>query len=1032
MENKETIRIKSEKYKKIIEDFNAIVSANDAIIASFQITIKELDDGYSKDVMVLTEGFMEAIQKQGLLLPEELKRMPITYSIENYPKPIILLSDEQELDNESQKIIRKRYENGFKTFPIIMLSDEYFKLIYGEIFTYNDIVKTLENSTKEKVMVFQQNQYKYLEEYIDIVKVLIGIHNYKQWISDLRHYLEEEIEKYNCDIDEERIFGLVVCQHIKAIIQLNKELDNIEKRFDEHTKEWNAELVGIREKYDRDVLKKITQRPTDKISPFVLNIDLKYAALQNYLRQYLEKDFIKKDYDFISKDLENLVLETEKSIQTNKAQLSLIGTFSSGKTTLINTFLGEREIPLRTSMGHNTAVLMHLYYENTNDEYYDIIYKDQLVWSVVKPAIVDKGVVNREASDIIILDILKDDSGIYSVKYSIADTGKKYTKRFRTKLNMAVKKGDRVKPGASLTYNAHSDSEMVEVCSKSEIELILLLIKQSKKYKLKFIDNTIENKEEIIRLLNKVYNIASDKSSTHKYDVFCEKIGVSINESNMLMSLKRQTSYKCSSYKRIEFECNIDKQTERKKLDRQGWIDLCGDPNTNIYDNKVVFSEAPECYMLAKEIQLHVNSEFLQYCSLTDTPGFGSVTEEHDAITERYIRDSIGHLLVMIAINAKTIDAKYTDLINNIEDIYNNFRKTDKNKVIFILNCFTNLTPEINIKQQIKNVQKMLLKYGFEKKNIYVCDLKKALVDKQYLETLYEYPSYKQFHDYIISELISYDLNMKYFGIKKKWDDFFVDSINRVEELKETLDNRKDDIQQLKDEIQDKNKKLKDIEIDNFYEKEENQEEIKETFTDMISELTGTYTDEKWKGFLFWSHIDSDKIEKAYENIKKNLNDLDLNILESIVDYYNSLQSRIAWVTSEECPKSFSKDNLKKDNNNSVAVMELIKLKKSIDEAVKETHFLNKKTKNDFYSIKFKTIINSGCEETIKKAQTMCKSYCEQVIAYKNRIFEKNESTLKGLQNEKELETHIGKLNTVINDLKIMQSEFDKIKFDQK
>lgn len=45
---------------------------------------------------------------------------------------------------------------------------------------------------------------------------------------------------------------------------------------------------------------------------------------------------------------------------------------------------------------HNTAVLMHLFYETIDKEYYDIIYKEKLIWTVVKPASMEKATVNKK------------------------------------------------------------------------------------------------------------------------------------------------------------------------------------------------------------------------------------------------------------------------------------------------------------------------------------------------------------------------------------------------------------------------------------------------------------------------------------------------------------------------------------------------------------------------------------------------------------------------------------------------------------
>ncbi len=1024
---KDSIRVKSETYEKLVNKFNGIISENDIIPRNFKITLQELNDGYVIDTGVLTEAFIGANKK--ICLPNSFNKIPVVYSIENFPFPIILLNDEQELDSETHKIVRQRYENGYITFPVIILSDDFFRLTYGEKFSYNDIINTLEDSTREKAMVFQKDEFKYLEDYIIILRHIIGIYYYKKSISEFRLMLEEEVEEYNTELETmSGIGGLIVCQHILAIFQLDEELKTLEKNFEKHTLEWMAEIEDIRDKYDREVLYKVTNTPTEKISPFVLNIEMKYGVLKNNVKEFLSNKLIKEDYDFVEKDLKDLVSETESLISSNKAKLSLIGTFSSGKTTLINTFLGDREVPLRTSMGHNTAVLMHLYYEKTNKEYYDIVYKDKLVWSIVKPVSMEKAVVNKEKDSITILNIKQDRNGNYLVSYSISKKIGKHTRRIRTKSGLAVSKGDIVKPGAPLTVASKKISSMVEISSKSEIKLILSLLDKSKNNKIKLVDDTIHEKKRIISLLGRIYQIASEKASTVRYESLCDKIdGVTPQSTNILMR-KNVPSYS-PKYRRIEFECEIDKPNERKDLDKKGWIDLCGDPNPKSKDNNFVFSETPSCYMLAKELQLHVNSEFLQYCSLMDTPGFGSVTDEHDAITERYIRDCSGRLLVMIAINAKTIDAKYTDLINSIEDIYSNFRKLDKGNVVFILNCFTNLTPEGNIKKQVANVYQMLISYGFKKQNFYVCDLKRALVDKQQMETMYGYPSYKKFQDYILSEMISADLSLKYKAIKENWTEFFNESRDRVNKQIYEKEKNINDSDEYKSRIQNIITEIKNIEIIDNYE-DRNSLNLNDEFNDMYDLLYDAYVNNK-KGIF--KTVRLKEMENAYKKIIETIsgcedNDwigIDRDVIDNIKDYYENKIKLIKYYAESQ----ISPPRLEEDLQSSIVVLEIEQLENIITEADAETHWYNKHKKKDYYTTKFRDIIDKGYEQTIEKANLLCRKYYAQVCSYRDSILREKESALKGLDNKEETLAHLEKLNIVQRNITDLQKEFNKIDF---
>lgn len=1014
------IKEKILNFDLIIKELHEAVAENEDVPKDVQLTLQDLDDGFSNHVATLSEIFIEANRRNNISLPNSFKKMPVVNSIENYPYPIILLNDEQELDAETQRIVRKRHENGFMTFPVILLSDQFFRLSYGENFAYIEIIKTFEEAAKEKVMVFRKSEFQFLKEYIISVKCIFWINLYRTNIAKMHSLLSSELESStNNSNDLDNIASLVSYQHIKSIIHIYEALERIDKKLGKQTLEWQAEIADIREKYDRKVLEEIKHINAENISPFVLNIDLKYGALQGYIKDFLTLQEINNDYDFITVDLKQLVQKTEDAISSNKAKLSLIGTFSSGKTTLINTFLGERRIPLRTSMGHNTAVLMHLFHEKTDMEYYDIIYKDILKWTIVKPASMDKPVLNNENEEIRIINIEQGSNGNYLVTYSLIRSRETYSIRIRSKNGLAVKQGDILKKNESFTVIGKQISAMVEICSKAELKLIINLIASSNIYKLQNTDETINDKNTITNILKRIYMISSEKPSTLKYDEFCEKIGVKPSASKSLSALTgMQKANYPSKFRRIEIECNVGKTNERKLLDLKGWIELCGDPNPAKDEKPYIFSEQPECYMLAKELQLHVNTEFLQYCSLTDTPGFGSVTEEHDAITERYIRDSSGRLLVMIAINAKTIDAKYQDLINSIDDIYNNFRKADKRNVVFILNCFTNLSHEDNIRNQVEKVFQMLTKYGFNRNNIFVCNLKSALIDKQQTESMYGHPSYKRFHDFIITEMISSDLTEKYRGIQTDWKQFFMDSKKRIDDQIFDLESNINNIQQYKRTLQDSIDYLNDFVID--YQPFRN-DYLKDEFQSMYDSVTYAYQNNR-KGIF--ENIRWNAITAALSDVQSTLNNCNTELIETIYDYYNQCLRKIAYrgnsqISTPELNYPYI----------SVAVLAYEQLKNLLSKADDETHWWNKSSKSDYYTTKVLEIIQEGHYESFQKAVDLCDEYAKTVRTYLSSVIREKQSALSGLDNEEKLKEHLNKLRFVRNNLTTLETRFGRIRF---
>lgn len=1015
IENSEYLQEQNKKLDNIITEISAMISENSIIPESFSISLHELTDGFTTSSSMLSELFINTAGKEKSCGFVQFNSMPVTNSLENFSKPLILIADEQELDATTCDIVRKRSENGYITFPVIIFSDNFFNLTYGESCSYITVIGTFEDASKEKVMVFRKSDFRYIDSYLLYIANLSKIYICVSALEELNQYLCDMIKADISEIEQSRdsISALILINQVKAIQQLCVDTERLSERLKSQTDVWNAEILKLRDLCDKEAFESIMHIKADKLSPFVLNIDLKYGKLQEYIHNFINSDIMKrKRYGFLTDELKELIQNTQSAIEHNTAKLSLIGTFSSGKTTLINTFLGKRDVPLRTSMGHNTAVLMHLFYEPFEREYYDIIYKEKLVWTVVKPASMEKAVVNKEDSKIRIINVESQLSGNYLIRYSVLKTKKTQSLKIRASSGIIVKKGDILNPGDPFAKKSQKLSNNIEICSKGELHLIIKLISNSSDFAMKSMEGNSEySKDRIVDILKRVSKIAKEKNSTVSYETFCMEIGLkpTINE----ISKKEEYSGK---YRRIEVECNLNLSTKRKRLDKKGWLELCGNPEQSENDNIEIFSEKPECYMLAKELQLHVHAEFLQYCSLTDTPGFGSVTEEHDAITERYIRDSTGRLLVMIAVNAKTFDAKYQDLVNSIDDIYNNFRGADKKNVVFILNCFTHLSKKESIKKHIKDVSDMLIKYGFNRNNIFVCNLKAALTEKQQTETMMGFPSYKKFHDFIIQEMISSDLTRKYRGIKSEWKIFFNDGKNRTDNQIYELEQAINNVQSYKHKIQDEINQVRNVNIQG-----ESYTDMLEIFQDALESLIDAYENNR-KGIFNTPRWDA--ICSALSNINESVSAQNKETIEEIQDYYRSCINKISlYGNSEITPPDLPARNVP------VVVLDSESLKSLMSEADNETHWYNKSSKFAIYSEKIEKNINSGLSQSRDKAQNYSDECYDVVCKFRNQIINEKNFVLRNIQSEADMHRALQELNELKLNIQELEKSFNQIVF---
>lgn len=1009
-------------FEKLIAEINNETLYDSILPQRLAVALTEITDEISESSSFQAEMFKDMVNKTITNTFLEFKGKPITYSIEKYPEPLILISDETELDMDTRNIVFRRHENGFVTFPIILFSDSFFNLVQGETLSYKPIIETFEKAAKERVMAFRRSDTSNIESYIEIVSKLIRLYKYVSILDEVEDYLVQEINQRMGDVEKNKDAAFT------SIMQLNQaktmcayyEVVRMEKnKLNNQISEWKAEINIIMDNYDKQVLSYMSDKDVSKLSAFAVNIDLKYGRLQEDIRNFLNLSLLNdNNFDSLNDSLCQIKKDTKESMAHRTSTLSLIGTFSSGKTTLINTFLGERDVQLKTSMGHNTAVLMKLFYEESENEYYDIIYSKKLIWTLVKPGAAKKPATNKSGYKLKVLSITEA-NGTYTITcQTIAKEKKELKFTIRSDAQLIVKKGDELENNEPFVMVPVGANKTVEICSKSEIDLIrkihqkfsgVITLKRS-------INNQTLTKSEASTFLKILYEFAGEKNNTILYAEFCKHL-----LSNHINVPIDQNGKLDSKYQSIVFESSLNYEDERKILDKRGWIDLCGDAKS---EKKIeAFSEKPECYMLAKELELHINSEFLQYCSLTDTPGFGSVTEEHDSITESYIRDSTGRLLVMIAINAKTMDGKYQDLINNINDIYDNFRKKDKKNVVFVLNCFTNLAAEDRLKKHVYDVVKMLTARGFNKKNIFVCNLKKSLEEKQNTEKMFGYPSYMAFHDFIINEMISTDLLLKYKSIKDKWDKFFVDSQNTIENKIEFWTNAINDLERRRKKINNDLATIKNIDLNTI---SYSYEDIYDFFNDMSYQLKDAYTSGN-----FFKGLIRDKIRSIISSLKESSSsDLDIIIQDDIKNLFATQINNINYHAQIEPPELSNYDEWS-NTSGAIVVYEIGSIEHLLDDAVENTprSFLvfgksAQAEKQSYYKSQIDSKISEYREYSLRRAESYF-TYCYSVVnSYKRSAIADLEQTLKQLDSKEKLEQALQESRRIKANLIEMKNQF--------
>lgn len=965
----------------------------------------------------LTRLFTDASANLGT--KAKLEHLHIPYDI-NADLPLILISDDTELDNQmGMRLENRKRAADAPFFPLIIFSDEYFELDEGESLGYVQTCGTLKDISGRPIMAFRSRdlfeQREMLSMYIECVALTVTMYilgkklgeEYEKNVGDLKKLYdeytalpsggaEEVLKKLSLNI------GLrIYADANKLIKKLMEELKVTENKLD-------GFVNSLKDEYDRHIDNIITHSAADNSSAYSAGLNLKYGPLNNYLEKLcgdIERDFSGEE---LSVDLLKTVSDTRSAIASKAAELSFIGTFSSGKTTLINTLLGHKH-KLRTSGAHNTAVLMELAYTQ-GKEYYELEYKDTLKWDLINyKSFENKNIINTFDCDAKVISVVKNPSGSVTIHYQSVESKEIRTEEIGSGHSLNVVKGTLVgSHGSFIRQDVYKD--VVKLCSLNELKYIkhLLSLNSVSGVKLSTLDGDIRNINQISRIIDRLMSLyPSTARKNTQPSVTVEQI-------------RNRWGNDFDKFEKCTFECKLSGFKNKSfALDEAGWDRFTGNEEKNI----APFCESPECYMPARTVKLYLNSEFLKYCSITDTPGFGSINDEHDAITERYIRDSGGKLIVMVSITNNSADMKLEDLLYNLSNIYRNFRKEQMGDVCFVLNCFTNLLPLEQCRKTVKDIQRKIKELGFTNNEIYVDNLKEVLksnTDRP--EFIAPFPSYYSFKSKCLDSFLEASVHRRYEKLHRMWESFFHDNVNwlkdRTDSLNRTLNSKQERVAELKKIIS----QIKSVEIDDG---ESLIQEIRKVFDEYVDGFEGAFRGNGKHKHLF-----------SKERPRKEAVNAMCDSFESESDGWRAMEEELAdrmklkFETLSYYAGERSRQELSLKPDKPLIVATFIQIRSKLNEADDKTHWYNKKRKSNDYMADLRNTINQDKEETTANIREFCRKHKKSFDAKKKFLLASFEDELEKSSDSRALQKDIMRFNLLRDKLHRYKKEhFDKIEF---
>lgn len=693
-----------------------------AFLKKKQVIYDKLNLGIDNRLM---EKVRERFEKQGVIR-KTLSETPN----DDY---VVIFCDDNDLSKKDRSFILQTKHNSKVLFMIMVCP--------------NKIMKEAHDASGLPDIINQKRELSGFPVGVTIEKRIC--YNFKKYLNFIEQYIEINeiycVMKSNIDIVEKILFELkgegdcwwnlfkgwylqsiekLIKRYTKYCNKCEQILEEIKANFSEYADACKNEIAE--EKYHKE-----------NVGDFAADLLFKYDNIQRKMTNNLielSQSICMNDSTF------SLTVNECKEKMNNKPQISFVGNFSSGKTSYINWLLAmEGNQQLRTSGRHNTALLTFI--KKGMPEKVFLEYKktpEIFRWNLFKVEYeIDFADIYKGENNAVVTYV---DEVNRVIGYKINNKRKRIVLH-NTIDDILVEKNDILTRGIKLTDGAKGhvdirrDNANIALCDDREYVEIIAAIKQKKlsncsvtvsyvkkgnlkhKIAVKTDSFRLTDVKDIISFVTRLRNL--EKKFDGKNIAFknVEKSGFWRGQGITYMPNDIEYIYNTI----IEGECQFEDINE--DLSQSNWKKYCGTGK----DGEDVYTETPRGYLFTKQITYYLDKGFLNYADIIDTPGLGSTSDEHDDITERYIRKNVSNLLVMLKIDKNGAAGSRRKFIYEIAKIYEDSER-DKNNVFFVCNLWS----KDYGKSELKKLEKICDHYydcikecEFNQNNFYVIDIQK-------------------------------------------------------------------------------------------------------------------------------------------------------------------------------------------------------------------------------------------------------------------------------------------------------------------
>lgn len=135
--------------KELVKELLSLLCMEDYLNdKNITLHVKRLSDGVDESDYYFEKKFVSG-EIKSLSKSLSFEKLPISENIETYKYPLVLISDENEIDEYVRHRLIKRKEHEFKTYPILVFCDDFFTVREGESFGYINIIESIEQACGE-------------------------------------------------------------------------------------------------------------------------------------------------------------------------------------------------------------------------------------------------------------------------------------------------------------------------------------------------------------------------------------------------------------------------------------------------------------------------------------------------------------------------------------------------------------------------------------------------------------------------------------------------------------------------------------------------------------------------------------------------------------------------------------------------------------------------------------------------------------------------------------------------------------------